>query len=439
MSQGVTRRKPPIATSDTVERAPMTNLHIASPHATPATTTPNPVSRSNGGYRRVDPGIPRPELVTGGGTKLAPVRSPAGIIGTEQSLEQFVFEHGQYFDSYLATEPDRLYFFSTRQRGLISYVRRGRYALVGGGLIAPESHKDELLGQFVEHVKRHNLHVAFHNIGDEDLPVYRKHGFQVTKWGEEPVVDLGSCTWGGKPFEWVRRQTNFCQRHGLAAFEVRPEELEPEQWARTLAEVLEVAAESLSRKPQAEEMKFFEGRIDTHDLGLRRLFIARSSHGAGRIEGFVVCNPILGGTKWATELYRHRLDSVRGTVAFLFHHILQQLQAEGVRQVPMCLDPGRGLETPMPGDSFLIRGGLHYGSKYLGGIFDFAGVQHFKSRFRPRYENRYVCALPKVSFGSVIAFLRVFGVFNLNLGNVARIMVERARKRVARKTLSDNA
>ncbi len=73
-------------------------------------------------------------------------------------------------------------------------------------------------------------------------------------------------------------------------------------------------------------MRFFEGRIDDHELGLRRLFIARSGNGLGRIEGTsVVCNPMDNGSRWSTEIYRHRTDSVRGTVAFLFHHLMQQL------------------------------------------------------------------------------------------------------------------
>lgn len=434
MSQRVSRSKPTLNGSETDKRAPKTS-RSSGPSSEPAPQ----IKRTNGEYRRIDPGTPRPEPQSTGGSLVAPLHSPAMRTFVEPSLEQFVYEHGQYFDSYLATEPSRLYFFSSRQRGLVSYVRLGKHILVGGGLIAPQEHKEELLGQFVEHARRQEWHIAFHNIAEDDLPFFRQHGFQITKWGEEPVVDLGSCTWGGKPFEWVRRQTNFCQRHGVTAFEVHPEELEPEQWSRTLAEVLEVAAESLSRKAQKEEMSFFEGRIDNHDLGLRRLFVARSAHGAGRMEGFVILNPILGGTKWSTELYRHRLDSVRGTVPFLFHQILKQLQDEGVQQVAMCLDPAKGLETATPGDSFIVRGGLHFGSKYLGGLFDFAGLQHFKSRFRPRYENRYVCALPNVSIGSLIAFLRVFGVFNVNLRNVSRILVDRVRKRVSRKTLADAA
>src|SRR5262249_45380563 len=148
---------------------------------------------------------------------------------SQEYLEAFAFRHGHYFDSYLVSEPGRQLFWSRGHQGVISYTTHGRFLLVGGGLVAPEEHKEALLGQFLEHTQARKLRVAFHNIGDEELPLFRKFGFQISKWGEEPVVDVATCTWGGKPFEWVRRQTNYCLRHGVTAFEVRPEELTPEQ------------------------------------------------------------------------------------------------------------------------------------------------------------------------------------------------------------------
>ncbi|MSR56460.1 MAG: DUF2156 domain-containing protein [Planctomycetaceae bacterium] len=369
----------------------------------------------------------------------APVVKPAlhePVTEAVADLEQFVFRHGQYFDSYLATEPGRMLFWSRNRQGLISYTRRGRYVLVGGGLIAPEIQKETLLREFVEFAHLNKWRLAFHNIGDHELPLFSRLGFQVTKWGEEPVIDLANCTWGGKAFEWVRRQSSYCKRHGVVAYEVRPERLEPEQWHRTMAEINEVTAESLSIKAQSDEMHFFEGRIHDHDLGLRRLFLARSENGTGRLEGFVICNPMQGGQMWSTELYRHRLDSVRGTIAYLFHHLMQQMQQEGVRQVGLCLDPGLGVETGLPGDSVLVRKGFQFGEKYLGFVFDVVGLRHFKTRFRPDFENRYVCVWPKVTIGSLLAFGLVFGGFNLNIPKIARILAMRVRKRVTRRNLA---
>lgn len=348
-----------------------------------------------------------------------------------------VFQHGEYFDSYLATEPGREEFWSSSGDGLISYTRRGRYVLVGGGLIAPDDHKPLLLKEFVQFLQEQKLRAAFHNIGDHELPVFREHGFQITKWGEEPVVDLGGITWGGKTYEWVRRQTNFCRRHGLQAFEVPHQELTPEQWGRTLDEMLQVSAESLASKPQRREMRFFEGRIGDHDVGLRRVFIVRSDEGLGRIEGFMVCTPMRAGTMWATELYRRRADAVRGTMAFLFHHVLQTLQEEGVQRVGLCLDPALRCSTRLAGDSAMVRLGMTWGEALLGCVFDVAGLRHFKSRFRPRYENRYVCVQPKVSIGSLLAWARVCGLFDVDPWKVAKISAQRIRKYASRSTLAE--
>ena len=39
-------------------------------------------------------------------------------------------------------------------------------------------------------------------------------------------------------------------------------------------------------------------------------------------------------------------------------------------------------------------------SRYFGFIFDVAGMYHFKSRFRPRFEDRFICACPAMTLGA---------------------------------------
>ncbi|MFK7777423.1 MAG: DUF2156 domain-containing protein [Gimesia sp.] len=351
---------------------------------------------------------------------------------SESELREFIFQNGRYFDSYLATEPGRESFWSRGRRGLISYKRWRKHVIIGGGLIAPEDHKKQLVIEFLDYARQNKLSIAFHNIGEHDLSLFQEFQFQITKWGEDPMIDLENCTWKGKKYEWIRRQTNYCLRQGVTACEVRQEQLHPVQWSDIISEIIEVADESLTRKPQKKAMQFFEGRIDNHELGLRRLFIARRQ---GRIEGFVICNPILNGAGWATELYRHRIDSVKGTMAFLIHHVLQELKAEGVQRAGLCLDLGRDCHS-IPGDSFLIRRGLWFAEQYMTSIFDFSGLRHFKSRFRPEYEKRYACVFPKVTVGSLLAFASTTGVIDLHYGRFAKIVLDRFRKRALRKNLT---
>ena len=38
-------------------------------------------------------------------------------------------------------------------------------------------------------------------------------------------------------------------------------------------------------------------------------------------------------------------------------------------------------------------------SQYFSFIFDVAGLYHFKSRFRPRFEDRFICAVRPSRWG----------------------------------------
>ena len=390
---------------------------------------------------RLSPSEPnRPTLQAEHGARAQPRpvrdRRRSELDDPERHLRQFVSRHGQLYDSYLATEPGREAFWSTGNRGVVTFVRHKRHVLVAGGLIAPEDEKERLLNEFLDHTERLRLRPVFLGIPDEDLPLFRRAGYRITKMGEDALIDLGNCTFGGKKYEWVRRQSNYCRRHGVVVSEVRPEKLPEAGWSVVLEELDEISRDALAEKPQSRELEFFDGRIGEHELGLRRLFVARSDEGDGRIEGYVVCNPIEDGRKWSTEIYRHRSDSVRGVIAFLMHSLILQLQDEGAEQVNLCLVPAQNCEAPLEGDNPIVRHALRVAVKYFGLVFDLAGIGHFKSRFRPRYENRYLCAPQQPSVGAFIATLKTFGVFRLDYPKTARLLWGRIRKRTSRRSLS---
>ncbi len=347
--------------------------------------------------------------------------------------EDYAFRFGRAYDAYLVTEPGWEHFWSAGRQGMIAVARQGRCLFSSGGLLAPAAHHEELLRQFVDHAASQGYALTFFNICEDQLPLFRKFGFQATKWGEEAVVDLPQCTWSGKSYEWVRRQTNFCRRHGLEFLECRPEDFSGAQWARLTSELANVSHRFLAGKPQSHEMRFLQGSFDPDRLRQKRVFVAQNRDN-GRIEGFVACNPC-GGKTWVLETCRQRPDAVRGTTAFIMHQAMQRFKAEGVLRVSLCLLPGLRCRQPHPGDSAMVRWGLAIGTGRFNPAFETAGAYHFKSRFRPHFESRYLCVRPRMTLGLAIAFIRLMGVMKLDPRRLVSLALDRWKKRASRATL----
>jgi phosphatidylglycerol lysyltransferase len=345
--------------------------------------------------------------------------------GRLDALEQHAYQYGRTYDSYLAIDADRQQFWSSSGEGVVAYVQRGRYLHIAGGLLAPDEHKAALLEELLAFADSRGGLPTFYNIADEDLPLFARQRFQITKWGEEGLVDLENCTFEGKAFEWVRRQTNYCQRQGLEFSEAVRKGLTDDQWNALAAELAELAPAPLARKPQTGEIRFLEGRFDPARWGRKRLFLARGV--SGSLEGFLVCNPARGGDRWVFETYRHRPGGIRGTITFLMHRALELLQAEGVREVSMCLIPGLHCRQAMPGDSPLVRWAMVWGSR-VSWVFDTAGLYQFKTRFRPRFESRYLCAYPGATLGSLWSFVQVLGVLDLSPGKLWHSIASKTRR-----------
>ncbi|MCX6126868.1 MAG: DUF2156 domain-containing protein, partial [Proteobacteria bacterium] len=289
-----------------------------------------------------------------------------------ERVEHLAYTYGRSYDSYLVTEPDREYFMNSKDDAVISFVTVGRYVNVVGGAIGTDEARAELLKSFLDFCRQNSLTCSFFSILGDEIDQYRGLGFEVTKFGEDFRIDVSKLDWSGKNFSWVRRQVHYVQKNGVVARELRRSDVLEESWNAQLAELREVERGQLATKSQGEPTKVFQGQITSPDLGRRRLFAAYDSQ--SRAECFLVCNPIDGGNSWAIEIYRHRLDCTRGSMAFLFHHTLSMLKSEGCQVVSLSMNPAIRCQDPLPGDSALCRNILIFWDKHLNFLLDLRGV-----------------------------------------------------------------
>ena len=295
------------------------------------------------------------------------------------AAEECAYRHGRCFDSYLIMEPGRQHFWSSDGQGIVGFVRLRKYIKSSReGLLAPEENREALLSELVAYAEQRKLFLSFYNITEDQLPLFEKYGFQATKWGEEPIVDLANQTWTGKAFEWVRRQTNYCRRQGLVLQEYREDLLSADESDRIMAELREVTAELVKTRPQTADIKFMQGELDPDNLRRKRIFLALVRGGGRRADRRL---PGLQSRDERRFLGVRDLSPSSGRRAgddFVpdASDDAGACKAEGVRHVSLCLVPGMGCNQPRPGDSALARWGFVLAARYLGFLFDTPGMYH---------------------------------------------------------------
>jgi phosphatidylglycerol lysyltransferase len=349
-------------------------------------------------------------------------------------LQDYAFHWGENYASYVVTERDWETLWCRDGRGVVRFVRwAGRYALVTSALLAKPEDQETLLVDFMRFARANQLNVSFYNIGRDQLDLFRRHKFQVTKFGEEPVVRLDRTTWQGKDYEWIRRQENFCKRQGVELVEINPDPGDPVYRDQIAPELEDISEEHIGSTLHGREMRYFVGRFSATDFGHKRLFAARRD---GRIEAFVVCNPCLSGTMWAVEMYRRRAEATRGVIPFAMLQIMRRLKEEGIVYCSLSLIPTLRCETALKGDSWIVRPTAVFWWHHLNWIFDFRGIYHFKSRFRPEYREMYVAAWPRVTVLSLLAVGLTWGLLRFNPLRLLRHGRHKSTKSGSRKSLA---
>ncbi len=214
---------------------------------------------------------------------------------TGEDLHAFAYQYGEQYDSYLATEPGRELFWSSGERGLISFTPHSPPC--ARGRRAHRSRRNtncRLLEEFLDHTERLPLAARLLLHQEEDLPIFRDVGFRVTKLGEDAIVDLGDCTFGGKPYEWVRRQANYCSETDWSrAKPVQDCNLPKNGTPRWPKFSRFVATRWPTNRSRRNWSSSTDASANTNwDCGD---CLSPAVRRRGRIEGFVVCNPMRGG------------------------------------------------------------------------------------------------------------------------------------------------
>ena len=303
-----------------------------------------------------------------------------------ENLEAWVRQYGTNSSSYVLLEGPKRYFTSPRVNGFIAYQLSAGVVVIGGDPICAPVDAELLLKDFLRAMQ--GRPACAYQVTPEMLAAFRRAGFKHIQVGNEAIFDLTRFSLSGGQMELVRAATNKARREGVVIFEHHPFALGAGEINKELGAVSE---EWLQAKGN-HEMGFLLGSPLLERPSAKRYFVARSGGGKGRIEGFIVCEPIYGRNGYYLDCTRRRIDAIRGTMELLTTEIFRLLRDEGYDIGSMGLAPLANLDDPDLRRHPRLTKLMKFAYERVEGAYDFKHLYRYKAKYHPHaWERRYLC------------------------------------------------
>ena len=308
------------------------------------------------------------------------------VLPAREQMEAWVERYGTSSSSYVLLEGAKRYFTTPRVDGFLAYQTSFGVAVIGSDPICAPEDAEVLISDFVASMR--GRPICAYQVTPEALRAFRRAGFRDVQIGNEAVFDLTRFTLAGGPMELVRAATNKARREGVVVQEHHPFVLGAE---RTNQELSDVSAEWLEEKGK-HEMGFLLGSPSLDQRSAKRFFVARSGMEQGRIEGFIVCEPIYGRKGYYLDCTRRRRGAIRGTMELLTTEIFRLLRDEGFEMCSMGLAPLAKLDDPDLMGHPRLTNLMQFIYERADGAYDFKHLYRYKAKYHPHaWERRYLC------------------------------------------------
>jgi len=279
----------------------------------------------------------------------------------------------------LALLGDKSFLFSKDRDAFIMYAVDGRSCVAMGDPVGPPAACAELVWQFVDLCDRYGTWPVFYEASATALPMYLDVGLAPLKFGEEARVALAGLTLEGSVHKQQRYLLRSIERAG-GSFEVLP----PEQVAPRLPEIAAIS-DAWLRAKQTREKGFSLGSFDPDYLTQSPLALVRQQ---GAIVAFA--NLWCGAEceEVSPDLMRYRPDAPASVMEYLFLRIMLWAQAERYRWFNLGMAPLAGLQARDAAPLWNRAGALAF--RYGGRFYNFQGLRHFKDKFDPEWQPKYL-------------------------------------------------
>jgi phosphatidylglycerol lysyltransferase len=323
---------------------------------------------------------------------LRPVlREHADARGEREQAAAVVRRHGLLSTAYFALGEDKRYIWSDSAQTLLPYRVVGGVALALSDPIGPAEEHARTLAKFITYCRRQDWAFGVYQASPTAYRLGRAQGLRGFKIGEDALVDLRRFTQAGKAGAAVRHSVARARRGGLRATVFHGQRL-PDDIA---VGVQRVSTAWLRQREINGQFGFSMGRYPADWSPEIMTAVAMDADGA--VQAFVTWTPLYAANGWSLDLIRRDAEAVPGAMELLIAESFAWAQARGCERMSLGLLPLAGLDTetraledaPAAPEALLERGAsyLHQRGVLLS---SYASLRHFKGKFHPTWEARYL-------------------------------------------------
>ncbi|HEX5583246.1 bifunctional lysylphosphatidylglycerol flippase/synthetase MprF [Gaiella sp.] len=304
------------------------------------------------------------------------------------------------------TGDKRLLFNESADTFLMYQVARNSWIALGDP-VGPRAGAEELVWRFRELADRHGGQTVFYQTSAERLSLYVDLGLAPLKVGEEARVSLADFSLDRSSRSALRHSYRHAQRAGLT-FEI----VSAGGIDGLLPDLQRISDAWLGAKATGEK-RFSMGCFSPQYLQNFPLAIVRA---AGTPTAFANLWTTDTRAELAVDLMRFGPEAPPGAMDFLFLELMAWGRAQGYGWLNLGMAPLSGLDRhPLAPawhrvGNFIFRHGEHF--------YNFEGLRHYKAKFDPRWEPRYLIARGGIALPRVL-----MDISTLIAGGVKELLV----------------
>jgi phosphatidylglycerol lysyltransferase len=311
--------------------------------------------------------------------------------GERERAAEVVHRYGSLSTAYFALGEDKRYVWSDSGQTLLPYRVVGGVALALSDPIGPVEEHAGTIKKFIAYCQRQDWAFGVYQASPAMHRLGRQFGLRSFKIGEDALVDLQSFTLSGKAGAPVRHSIARARRGELTARIYHGERLPDD----VVAGMRRVSTAWLRQREIHGQFNFSMGRFPNDWSPELLTAVAMDANGA--VQAFVTWTPLYAANGWSLDLIRRDNDAVPGAMELLIAESFAWAGARGCERMSLGLLPlagldaeTRALEGPSAPPEALIERGARYLHQRGVLLSSYASLRHFKEKFHPAWEARYL-------------------------------------------------